>query len=176
MFNVGSGEFLIILLVALVVLGPTRLPDALRQVGRVIGEAKKLSANFQNEVNEAMSDPVKKVTGEEMPKLPKVPRTSKELIGFAVPEPFAAQEKVEKPTLPDDDDIADDDIAEDDIAEDRSGVAQAMPARASMVEPAHIPSAVDADSATANFGAADDDAAAAAAADDDDEVPMFGDR
>lgn len=97
MFNVGSGEFLIILLVALVVLGPQRLPEALRQVGRFIGEAKKLSTNFQNEVQDAMKDPVKKVTGEEMPKIPKIPRTGKELVGFAVPEPFATQEPTPKP-------------------------------------------------------------------------------
>ncbi len=92
MFNVGSGEFLVILLLALVVLGPTRLPDALRQVGKFIGEAKKLSTNFQNEVNDAMKDPVKKVTGQEIPKMP---RSGKELLGFAVPEPFAAMEKTE---------------------------------------------------------------------------------
>lgn len=88
MFNVGGPEFLIILLVALVVLGPTRLPDALRQVGKFIGEAKKLSSNFQNEVQEAMKDPVKKATGVELPK------NSTEIVNkFGVGAPFSGQEK-----------------------------------------------------------------------------------
>ena len=58
MFNIGGGELLIILLVALVVLGPTKLPEAARQVGKVMGEFKKISSSFQTEVREAMKDPV----------------------------------------------------------------------------------------------------------------------
>ena len=33
MFNLGGGEMLVILLLALIVLGPERLPEAARQVG-----------------------------------------------------------------------------------------------------------------------------------------------
>ncbi len=95
MFNVGGPEFLVILLVALVVLGPTRLPDALRQLGKFIGEAKKISTNFQNEVQQAMKDPVQKVTGVETPK---IPRNAKEIVGFAVNEPFKAQENTPHPS------------------------------------------------------------------------------
>ncbi len=96
MFNVGGPEFLIILLVALVVLGPTRLPDALRQVGKFIGEAKKLSTNFQNEVQEAMNDPVKAATGVELPK------TKQDVANaFGVVAPFSSQEAKPK-TAPDD--------------------------------------------------------------------------
>ena len=58
MFNIGGGELLIILLVALVVLGPTKLPEAARQVGKMVGEFKKVSSSFQTEVREAMKDPV----------------------------------------------------------------------------------------------------------------------
>lgn len=68
MFNVGGGEFLIILLVALVVLGPTRLPDAARQVGKIMGEFRRMSSNFQREMQSAMNDPISKVTGQETPK------------------------------------------------------------------------------------------------------------
>ena len=38
MFNIGGGELLIIFLVALVVLGPTKLPEAARQLGKWVGE------------------------------------------------------------------------------------------------------------------------------------------
>jgi len=68
MFNVGGGEFLIILLVALVVLGPTKLPEAARQVGKIIGEFRRLSSGFQAEMQAAINDPISKVTGEATPK------------------------------------------------------------------------------------------------------------
>ncbi len=58
MFNIGGGELLIIFLVALVVLGPTKLPEAARQIGKVMGEFRRLSAGFQNELKSAMDDPV----------------------------------------------------------------------------------------------------------------------
>jgi len=58
MFNIGGGELLIIFLVALVVLGPAKLPEAARQVGKVMGEFRKLSAGFQTEMRQAMNDPV----------------------------------------------------------------------------------------------------------------------
>jgi sec-independent protein translocase protein TatB len=54
MFNVGGGEILVILLVALVVLGPDRLPGAMRSVGNMVGEVRKLSNGFQAEVRSAM--------------------------------------------------------------------------------------------------------------------------
>ena len=60
MFNVGGGEFLVIMLVALVVLGPTKLPEAARQAGKIMGEFRRISAGFQREMREAMNDPVGK--------------------------------------------------------------------------------------------------------------------
>ncbi len=54
MLNVGGGEVIVILLVALVVLGPTKLPEAVRQVSRAIGELRKLSAGFQAEIQEVL--------------------------------------------------------------------------------------------------------------------------
>ena len=53
MFNVGGGELLVILLVALIVLGPQRLPDAARQVGRVMGDIRRISGGFQQELKDA---------------------------------------------------------------------------------------------------------------------------
>jgi sec-independent protein translocase protein TatB len=56
MFNIGGGEFLVIALIALIVLGPQRLPDAARQVGKAMGELRRLSAGFQNELKDAFSE------------------------------------------------------------------------------------------------------------------------
>jgi sec-independent protein translocase protein TatB len=54
MFNVGGGEIIVIMLIALIVLGPQRLPDAARQIGKTMGELRRLSNGFQNEVRSAL--------------------------------------------------------------------------------------------------------------------------
>ena len=54
MFNVGGPEVLVILLVALIVLGPHQLPKAARQVGQVMAEIRKISTGFQNELTSAL--------------------------------------------------------------------------------------------------------------------------
>jgi sec-independent protein translocase protein TatB len=56
MFNVGGGELLVIVVVALIVLGPQRLPDAMRTVGRVVGEVRRISSGFQQELRDAFED------------------------------------------------------------------------------------------------------------------------
>ncbi len=56
MFNVGGGELLVIVLIALIVLGPQRLPDAMRTVGRVVGEVRRISSGFQQELRDAFED------------------------------------------------------------------------------------------------------------------------
>jgi sec-independent protein translocase protein TatB len=91
MFNIGGGEFLIIFLVALVVLGPTKLPEAARQFGKVLGEFRRISSGFQREMQDAMNDPVSKVTGEATPK------TLKDVTSVAEPPPI---EPPATPTAP----------------------------------------------------------------------------
>jgi sec-independent protein translocase protein TatB len=54
MFNVGGGELIVIMLIALIVLGPKRLPDAARQIGKVMGDLRRLSTSFQSEVRTAL--------------------------------------------------------------------------------------------------------------------------
>ena len=54
MFNVGAGEMMAILLVALVVLGPERLPKAMNQLGRYVGQLRQLSNGFQDELRRAI--------------------------------------------------------------------------------------------------------------------------
>lgn len=56
MFNVGGGELLVIALIALIVLGPERLPEAARTVGKVMGEIRRLSTGFQDEVRHAFDE------------------------------------------------------------------------------------------------------------------------
>jgi Tat protein translocase TatB subunit len=54
MFNIGGGEIIVIMLIALIVLGPQRLPDAARQIGKTMGDLRRLSTGFQNEMRSAL--------------------------------------------------------------------------------------------------------------------------
>jgi Tat protein translocase TatB subunit len=48
-------EMLVIFVVALLVLGPSKLPEAGRQVGRALAELRKWSSGVQAELRDAMS-------------------------------------------------------------------------------------------------------------------------
>jgi len=52
--NIGASEILVILLVALLVLGPDKLPSAARTVGRTMSQIRNLSRGFEDEVRGAM--------------------------------------------------------------------------------------------------------------------------
>lgn len=54
MGNLGGGEILVIMLVALLVLGPSKLPDAARQLGKAVAEFRKVSGGFQRELRAAL--------------------------------------------------------------------------------------------------------------------------
>jgi sec-independent protein translocase protein TatB len=50
-------KILVLGVLALVVLGPNRLPGAARTLGRVMGQLKTMSASFQSEVRDALHEP-----------------------------------------------------------------------------------------------------------------------
>lgn len=54
MFNVGGGEIFLILLLALLLLGPDKLPDAARKVGKLLAEVRRVTSGFEEEVRTAM--------------------------------------------------------------------------------------------------------------------------
>ncbi len=56
MFNVGGMELVVIGLVALIVLGPDKLPGALRQAGSVLGELRRISRGFQTDLKGALEE------------------------------------------------------------------------------------------------------------------------
>ncbi len=56
MFDLGWGELLIVGVVALVVLGPKELPNALRTVSNLTKTARKLAGEFQSGVNEIVRE------------------------------------------------------------------------------------------------------------------------
>jgi Tat protein translocase TatB subunit len=58
MGSIGAPEILVILVVALLVLGPDRLPEAARQAGRALAEIRRMSSGFQAELRDAIQTPV----------------------------------------------------------------------------------------------------------------------
>jgi sec-independent protein translocase protein TatB len=56
MFNLGGGEILVILLLALIVLGPQRLPEAARKLGNAVGEVRRMATGFQSEIKAAFDE------------------------------------------------------------------------------------------------------------------------
>lgn len=50
-------EIFVVLIVALVVLGPNRLPDAARSVGKAMAELRRMTSGVQAEVRDAFSEP-----------------------------------------------------------------------------------------------------------------------
>ncbi len=49
MFGIGGPELLLILLIALIVLGPERMPKVARDIGRVMGDLRRTSDELRSE-------------------------------------------------------------------------------------------------------------------------------
>jgi sec-independent protein translocase protein TatB len=52
MFDIGFSEILVIFILALLVLGPERLPRVVREVGRWVGRARAMARQFQEQLEE----------------------------------------------------------------------------------------------------------------------------
>ncbi len=61
MFNLQGSEIIVILLLALVVLGPEKLPDAVRKFTKTYSEFKKMSSGFQSELKSALDEPMREL-------------------------------------------------------------------------------------------------------------------
>lgn len=48
-----------LLIIGLVVLGPEKLPDAIRRVGRLYAELKRMSSGVQKDLRQVMDEPIK---------------------------------------------------------------------------------------------------------------------
>lgn len=57
MLDLSPDKLLMLAVVALVVLGPNRLPGAARTLGRLVGQLRAMSGSLQEEVREALHEP-----------------------------------------------------------------------------------------------------------------------
>jgi Tat protein translocase TatB subunit len=94
-FNVGGGEILVLLLIALIFLGPDKMPDAARKVGKMLGEVRRMTSGFQEEVRSAMdldgSATAASSVDASPPRLEEPP---------AVPEPASVDPAADQPLRP----------------------------------------------------------------------------
>jgi sec-independent protein translocase protein TatB len=61
MFNLSGSEIVFLLLIALIVLGPEKLPEAVRKFGKAYAEIKKMSSGFQSELKSALDEPMREM-------------------------------------------------------------------------------------------------------------------
>jgi len=78
MFGIGSGEFLVILVVALVLLGPQKLPEILKAVGKGINEFRRMTSDVKSTLEREIqkADEIKRIA-----------ETQKELFGDDADKP-----------------------------------------------------------------------------------------
>ncbi|WP_366656416.1 Sec-independent protein translocase protein TatB [Fodinicurvata sp. EGI_FJ10296] len=56
MFDIGWPELMIVMIVALIVIGPKDLPKALRQLGKWVGAARRMSSEFHKHVDDIVRE------------------------------------------------------------------------------------------------------------------------
>src|SRR5215468_11719879 len=56
MFDIGWGEFVVIAVVALIVIGPKELPAVLRAIGQWTTKIRRMASEFQSQFQEALRE------------------------------------------------------------------------------------------------------------------------
>lgn len=93
MFGIGGQELILILLLALIVLGPKKLPDIAKTIGRALGEFQRATDGLKKEMDQAAD-----LTSAEPPEEKQKSREEPEKIEPEKREHDPPQEESEKKT------------------------------------------------------------------------------
>ncbi|MCK9594560.1 MAG: Sec-independent protein translocase protein TatB [Candidatus Omnitrophica bacterium] len=70
MFNIGMPELIIIFIVALVILGPKRLPEIGRQIGKAMSQLKRVTSDLKQALENEPPEDIKDEVREKLGKIP----------------------------------------------------------------------------------------------------------
>lgn len=105
MFGIGMPEFLLIMAIALIIIGPKKLPDLAKALGKALGEFKKATSELKDslEIDKPLSDVKRSFDNLNKDFNKDRSQNSKDgkrlLNGSASKEQIASEQYVEKPEL-----------------------------------------------------------------------------
>ena len=97
MFGIGFFELCIIVIVALIFVGPHKLPEMMNHFGRFFVQMRRISHEVKSSMDEVIYDAEQELNREELEKNRKVISKTKDAID-PHPEPTASEEIKHKPT------------------------------------------------------------------------------
>jgi TatA/E family protein of Tat protein translocase len=89
MFGIGMTELLVILAVALIVFGPTRLPELARSLGKAMNEFRRASTDLRETFREAVHEEPKPEPPKPSPAIAPPPTVAQQPVAASA-EPVAA--------------------------------------------------------------------------------------
>jgi sec-independent protein translocase protein TatB len=96
MFGIGGQELLFILVLALIVLGPSKLPEIARTLGKVMGEFNRATNDLKREIDIAAQEPPKPAPTPSTPPAPATPEPkADDIVKKAMEEGAASGDKPE---------------------------------------------------------------------------------
>jgi sec-independent protein translocase protein TatB len=59
--NIGTGELLLVFVIALIVVGPRRLPEIVRNLGKIMNDLRKMSQELTTQITQELEAPAKEL-------------------------------------------------------------------------------------------------------------------